>query len=210
MINPPNPYIAQCLERRRNEMAIKKPETPIKKKDKSTLLLNTGIITGTTLIGTGLVSKIEINKLKNIVENYDCKNHKDFDNFFMEKFKQIAKNSQNGELIHGYGVENLPYYFEEIESDRNMIKRLERLEKDEGLDLEAQIYKNKLQSNVIAHDIKVAKIESEFFDKFVKNTLTKNAARKIFMGAVAGLAIGLSIIGIRHLINKNNEKLPES
>ncbi|MEI7475745.1 MAG: hypothetical protein WCK67_13305 [bacterium] len=159
---------------------------------------NTLIMAGTTTAGAGIAGGVTL---------VDCLKHAKmkFAIFANNCFKKIGENSKQEDLIYGYTkarIENekksMPrYYIEEIKSDAKSIASGYYKPDDRvllNMQKEQDIFKAYLSD-----------IKTEFHKKFKVETI-KKVATKASIGAMAGLAVGLSIIGISHLINNNRDK----
>ena len=204
--------ISKFPEFKNQILKFKSPIEPVKKKkDKKTLLINGVIVTGTTLTGAGIAGvrqhKGEFDIFFKTPFKKLIKNSKKFNIFAKEKFKEIAKNSREHELIYMFKDCGLLPYFNKIKKYK---KELKNMSYNSNLDFSRKLRKINLELAIIQFDSYVASIKNEFGKTVIIKDKIAEMTRKTLLGAAAGLAVGLSIIGIKHLVNKNKENLSKS
>ncbi|MFA6988928.1 MAG: hypothetical protein WC197_02560 [Candidatus Gastranaerophilaceae bacterium] len=172
-----NPLINKVLQMHQYKIQSK----PMEKKNNTFVFNNTGIATATTLTGASIIGGMTIAK--------QCKNIKmKFVVFAKNMFKEIAKNSKESEMIHSfYKLGKLSSYVGILKVTKNI---KESTQTDESLKNCINYFNNQVRNMKI-----------KFTASMIKNILFKS-----ILGAIAGLAVGLSIIGIRNHSDNKNKK----
>lgn len=188
-----NTFVNTTINRYKLNQVKPSPSEKNEKKSKHPILINTGIVSGTTLTGAGIAGGLSYHKeFKNIKMG--------FAGFAKEKFKQIAKNSQKDEMIYGYKSGNkLRYYFKEIKQIKKELKLM-----TEELTPEMQKVKRGCQLALYQFNLYVTNIKVKFIEEVINEKIWK-IAKNSTLGAALGLAGGVSIIGAKYFYNKKKE-----